>query len=140
MFEHPHFSAERIEGILEELFLREYEELGPSVCRVLDVQLTGYLNLRDHPDPALRRRAEEYRRLCLEIYPLLGTAIRQAPSAGVRTFLRDLRERAEDALEIGPSARAMQLAVPSLVAWSRFVDRMRPNPQPPTVVERFRWQ
>lgn len=139
MFEHPHFSAERIEGILEELFRREYEELGPSVCRVLDVQLTGYLNLRDHPDPALRRRAEEYRRLCLEIYPLLGTATRQAPSARVRTFLRELRERAEDALEIGPSARAMRMAVPSLVAWSRFVDRLRPNPQPPTVVERFRW-
>lgn len=139
MFEHPHFGAEEMERIVVELFRREYEELGPSVCRVLDVQLTGYLELRDHPEPLFRRRAEEYRLMCLEVYPLLGEARRRAPTERVRRFVGELEQRAEDELEIGPAARALRLAVPPLVAWNRLAARLRPNPQPPTVVERHRW-
>jgi radical SAM superfamily enzyme YgiQ (UPF0313 family) len=139
MFEHPHFSPERIEAKLEELFQREYEELGPSVCRVLDVQLRGYRSLRDHPEPLFRRRAEEYRKLCVEIYPLLGTAIRRAPSDGVRRFLTELKEQAQDELRISSAARLLQVAVPPLAAWNRLTSRLHPNPQPPTVVERYRW-
>ncbi len=135
LFKHPHFNAERLEALVGELFRREYEELGPSVCRVLDVQLAGYLALRDSETPLFRRRAEEYKKLCLEIYPLLKTAIREAPSQQVRQSLGELKERVEDTFQIPRLARLKQSAVPLLASYSRMRDRFLPNAQPPTLVE-----
>jgi hypothetical protein len=135
LFEHPHFGAERLEALIGELFRREYEELGPSVCRVLEVQLQGYLTLRDSETPLFQRRAEEYKKLCLEIYPLLKTAIREAPSQKVRQSLGLLKERVEDIFRIPRLARVKESAVSLLASYSRMRDRLFPNPQPRTVVE-----
>jgi hypothetical protein len=137
LFKHPHFEARRLETLVTELFRREYEELGPSVCRVLDVQLQGYLTLRDSEIPLFRRRAEEYKKLCLEIYPLLKTAIREAPSEQVRGSLRELRERVQDTFRIPGPARVKEGVVPLLASYSRMRDRLFPNPQPRTVVEHY---
>ena len=63
LFTHPHLSKERLEALIQELFRREYEELGPSVCRVLDIQLSGYETLRESPSPLFRARAREHRKL-----------------------------------------------------------------------------
>ncbi|UCG87905.1 MAG: hypothetical protein JSW71_05005, partial [Gemmatimonadota bacterium] len=111
LFAHPKISGARLESLVDELFQREYEELGPSVCRVLDVQLQGYSKLRYSENSLFRRRAEENKRLCLEIYPLLRTAIRKAPSETVRTYLVDLRQRVEETLRIPPRARFKEAAV-----------------------------
>jgi radical SAM superfamily enzyme YgiQ (UPF0313 family) len=138
LFRHPTLDSDRLEGLVDELFRREYEELGPSVCRVLDVQLQGYSRLRNSDNRLFRRRAEESRKLCLEIYPLLGTAIRKAPSHKVRNHLVELRERVEDTLRIPLSARLKQAAVPLLVAHSRIREAVFPVAQPRTRVSRYR--
>lgn len=135
LFKHPHFNAERLEALVGELFRREYEELGPSVCRVLDVQLEGCLTLRDSEVPLFRRRAEEYKKLCLEIYPLLKTAIRGAPSDQVRRSLGELKERVEDTFHIPRLTRLKEAAVPLLASYSRMRDRVFPNSQPRTLIE-----
>jgi hypothetical protein len=139
LFKHPNFSAQRLERFVEDLFMREYEELGPSVCRVLDVQLSGYQTLRDSPIPLYRARAQQHGRLCLEIYPLLSMAIRQAPSQKVREYLVGLQERVTDEFRIPTATRFKQAAVPLLVIYSRLKDWLIPHPQPPTLVHRFRF-
>jgi haloalkane dehalogenase len=137
LFEHPNLSAERLEALVGELFRREYEELGPSVCRVLDVQLTGYTSLRDSEEPLFRRRAEEYKRLCLEIYPLLKPAIKEAPSDRVRVYLRELKERTEDTFRIPRMAKLKERMVPILVSYTRARQSRLPVSQPPSLVEHY---
>lgn len=137
LFKHPHLSSQRMEELLGEFFRREYEELGPSVCRILDVQLSGYKALFESPDPLFRARAREYKGLCLEIYPLLKTAIKLAPSDKVSEYLRDLKERTEDEFRIPKKAKVLENLVPALAWYTRLMERVRPNPQPATTIVRY---
>lgn len=138
LFEHPHLGSERLEALVLEFFRREYETLGPSVCRMLDVQLRGYRSLQDSDDPLFRRRAEACRELALEIYPLVGVAISRAPSERVRRWLTELQERTETLFEIPRRARVRRRAAPLLAAYSELVDRVAPHRQPRSVTHRYR--
>jgi hypothetical protein len=138
LFKHPYMSVKKLEHLILEFFRREYQELGPSVARVLEVQLNGYTALRSHSDPLFRARAREYAKLCLDIYPLLSTAIRKAPSTRVRLYLRSLKERTEDELHIPTSAKLKEAAVPLLGWYTQMTDRLRPHAQPSAIVHRYR--
>ena len=135
---HPRFTSERLERLVDELYRREYEALGPTALRVAEVQLEGYLTLRERSEPHLRARAREYRRLCLDTYPLFGAAIRRAPSERVRRWAIELRERVEDSFAVPASARVKAALVPALAAYATLRGRLRPNPQPGTEVHRYR--
>jgi haloalkane dehalogenase len=137
LFTHPKLSAERLERLVLDCFRREYEELGPSVLRVAEVQLEGWLALRDRTEPHLVARAREYKNLCLEVYPLFGLAIRRAPTDRVRRWATELRERVEDAFRIGAAARVKTALVPALAVYAAVRDRLNPNPQPRSEVHRF---
>jgi radical SAM superfamily enzyme YgiQ (UPF0313 family) len=139
LFKHPCLSSARLASLVEEFFRREYEELGPSVCRVLDIQLSGYETLRESAHPLFRARAREHRKLAREIYPLLKIAIREAPSHKVRTYLVDLRTKADELLEISPYEKVVETAVPALAAFTRIGLRWFPHAQPPTSVHRYRF-
>ena len=129
---------ERLEHLVNGLFQREYEELGPSVCRVLEVQLMGYHTLTGHPDPLFRARAREHKRLCIDTYPLLKTAIRQAPSQKVSEYLHDLKERVQEEFKIPYLTKTIQSLVPALAFYTGLKDRILPNPQPRTSINRYR--
>jgi hypothetical protein len=139
LFSHPYLSKERLEALIQELFRREYEELGPSVCRVMDTQLSGYETLRESPSPLFRARAREHRKLAMDIYPLLRTATRKAPSHKVHDYLVDLRSKAEELLQISAFTRLLEGAVPALAAITNLTQRVYPNPQPQTTVHRYRF-
>ena len=139
LFKHPNLSSEKLEAILQACFQREYEELGPSVCRVLEIQLMGYMSLHGSDNPLFRARAREHKNLCLEIYPLLKTAIQQAPSQKVRTYLVDLKQRVEDQFLIPTLTKTLQPMVPALALHTKLMHRLFPNPQPPTIVNRYRY-
>lgn len=138
LFRHPHLSTERLEALVLEFFQREYETLGPSVCRMLDVQLQGYETLRHRPEPIFRRRAQACRDLALEIYPLVAVAIRRAPSERVRRFLTELKARTEETFEIPTRTRLRARAVPLLAAYTALADRIAPIRQPRSVTHRYR--
>ncbi len=140
LFKHPNLSGERLERILGELFEREYEELGPSVCRVLEVQMLGYITLHNSANPLFRARAREQKKLCLEIYPLLKTAIKEAPSDKVRAYLVSLKEQVEDLFRIPKLTKTLEFFVPALAAYTRLKDKLIPNPQPPALINRYRFQ
>jgi radical SAM superfamily enzyme YgiQ (UPF0313 family) len=139
LFRHPIFSSERLEEIVKQFFHREFEELGPSICRVMAIQLQGYLSLKDHDEQLFRIRAREYKKLVLDIYPVLKTAIKEAPSPGVREHLRDLKQKTEHEFKIPVSAKIYELAVPVLKEYTQFRDRLNPNPQPPVEINRYRY-
>jgi len=138
LFSHPRFTKERLEALVEELFRREYEELGPSVLRVLDIQLAGYRTLKGDARPHIAARVREYRRLCLDLYPLLGTALRRAPSPRVRSWLKGLDERVREEFRIPAKARLAAAAAPALALYTTLQDWLIPNPQPRTEVHHYR--
>ena len=61
-FEHPHIGPEEMSAIQRRLFRQTFARQGPSVFRVGEDWLTGYLTLRDHPAPRVRAKAERYGR------------------------------------------------------------------------------
>ena len=120
MFKHPHFTSEEIEKLLMELFKREYEELGPSIFRIQNVQLQGYHYLHETENPLFKARRRENKRLCLDIYPLLKTGIRKAPSEKVRKQLIELRQRVEDTFQISTADKIKENFAPLLYLISKM--------------------
>jgi len=55
---HPAFTAAELEYLQKDLFRRDFEILGPSLVRLFRVWFEGYRNLKDSPNPLLRRSAE----------------------------------------------------------------------------------
>ena len=139
LFQHPNFSKDRLEEIARGFFRREYEELGPSICRVMEIQMNGYKTLKDHKEQLFRIRASLYKQLSLEIYPLLKTAIREAPSHKVKTYLIELKERAEEEFKIPINAKLVELAVPVLKKFTECKDTIIRHPQPPIEINRYRY-
>lgn len=139
LFQHPNFSTQRLEEIARGFFRREYEELGPSVCRVMEIQMNGYQVLKEDPEPLFRVRAREYKKLSLEIYPLLKTAIKEAPSDNVKNYLISLRERAEEEFQITAKYRLIEHAVPVMKKFTEYKDIILKHPQPPVEINRYRF-
>lgn len=137
LFKHPHFSPQELESIIQQLLQREYEELGPSIFRIFEIQLLGYNSLKDSPHPLFRARAREHRKLCLEIYPLLKMGIKKAPSLRVKQYLRDMKEQAEAQLTISSSVKFKQSLVPPLYYYTYWREKLFPAQQPRTEIHRF---
>lgn len=137
LFKHPHLSTLELKKLLSKLIQREYEELGPSIFRILEVQFMGYESLKDSPLPLLRARAREHRRVCLEIFPILKTGIKKAPSPKVKEYLKDLRERVETQLPISTLDRSKENIAPVLYSYTELRDKLIPLQQPRTKIHRY---
>ncbi len=138
LFRHPALSTQRLERLVLEFFRREYEELGPSLLRLIEVRLEGYLTLRYRVQPHLQARAREYRRECLDLYPLLPLARRKAPNERLRRWAGELREEVEETFKIPASARLKAGLAPALAAWTSLKGALAPRPQPRTEIHRYR--
>jgi radical SAM superfamily enzyme YgiQ (UPF0313 family) len=139
LMKHPNLSSERLEAILNQFFQREYEELGPSVCRVMDILHEGYRTLYESTNPLFRARAREYKNLCLEIYPLLKIAIAKATTTKVRLYLKNLKGSVEESFQIPRSKKIMTHLVPVLSYYTQLKDWLIPHPQPKTEIHRYRF-
>lgn len=137
LFKHPHFTPKELETLIMKLFQREYEELGPSIFRVLEVQLKGYQYLADSPHPLFRARAKIHERLCLEIYPLLKLGIKKAPSQKVKEYLKDLREQIESQFHISASKKFIEYLVPFFHLYTIHRDKFTFFQQPRTEINRY---
>ncbi|MBS1150583.1 MAG: Radical domain protein [Myxococcaceae bacterium] len=55
-YQHPHIPAGAETELMERAFKRDFEMNGPSLLRMFDTQLTGYLRYKNDPDPRIRAR------------------------------------------------------------------------------------
>lgn len=76
VFRHPHIGPEEMSAIQRQLFRDEFERLGPSVYRVVDDWLAGHKNLKDHPAPRVRAKAEKLGRDAHAILPLMPASLK----------------------------------------------------------------
>ncbi|HVM60374.1 MAG TPA: hypothetical protein VMV72_05840 [Verrucomicrobiae bacterium] len=95
---HPTLSAKEIEDLQTWCFDQDFQRLGPSIFRVLEARLLGYLTLKDSPNPFLRQKAEVYARDLRCALPVFPAGRLLGPNPGVRRWIGDLEHRLHAAL------------------------------------------
>ncbi|MBT5873294.1 MAG: hypothetical protein HOH43_07725, partial [Candidatus Latescibacteria bacterium] len=90
---HPTLSPEQVEKIQDWCFKEDFQRLGPSIIRILETRLLGYLKLKDSPNPFLREKAKYYARELRGAYPVFLAASLFGPNGKIRRFTRDLQQR-----------------------------------------------
>ncbi len=124
-FHHPNISAPRLQRIAADLYRGEYEFLGPTVYRSLEVALKGYRTLKDRSEPRLRLRAEIQKDLLRKGQATRRLGLRYAPNTLVRTRIAKLFREIDS--EIGPPPPMLKTASHLMVgagAWTRFKFRV----------------
>ncbi|MCF6246517.1 MAG: radical SAM protein [Desulfobacula sp.] len=56
-FKHPHFNLEESAGFLKNAFRYDYDKQGPSLLRMCDTVLRGYVTISNYKDPFMQKRA-----------------------------------------------------------------------------------
>ena len=104
MIKHPTLSPKQIEDIQTWCFEQDFQRLGPSIYRVLEARLLGYLKLKHSPNPLLRAKAEYYATELRFAYPVFFAGRLLGPNAAVRRWIGDLERRIHS--ELGRPALA----------------------------------
>jgi len=100
MMKHPTLSPAQIEDIQRWCFEQDFQRLGPSIYRVLETRLLGYLKLKDSPNPILRQKAEYFAKELRYAYPVFLPGKLLGPNAAVRKWIGGLERRIH--AELGP--------------------------------------
>ncbi len=93
MIKHPTLGPEQIEDIQKWCFEQDFQRLGPSIYRVLEARLLGYLKLKHSPNPNLRKKAEYYATELRVAYPVFLAGRLLGPNAAIRKWIGDLERR-----------------------------------------------
>lgn len=118
-FKHPNFDASQLENLQKELFLREFQTLGPSIVRMIQVWFDGYRNLRGSSVPLLRARAERLWKGILEARPTLIPAMLLGPTRQTRAMAKKLHQLIASETKCTPLSIRMQGAgLLALAAWT----------------------
>src|SRR5690606_3272908 len=91
MVTHPVLEREKIEAIQREFYKKDFQILGPSIIRVAMVKYNGWKKYRNHANPVLRKKAQEFRLKFSLFLALLPAAI-VGPKITLRNRLRYLKQ------------------------------------------------
>jgi len=106
MIKHPTLSPEQIEDLQRWCFEEDFQRLGPSIYRVLEARLLGYLKLKPSPNPVLRQKAAYYVGELRQAYPIFLAGRLFGPNAAVRRHIGQLARRIR--AELGPPTLAQR--------------------------------
>lgn len=93
MIKHPTLSPAEIEEIQRWCFDQDFQRLGPSIYRVLEARLLGYLKLKNSSNPVLRQKADYYATELRAAYPVFLAGRLLGPNAAVRRWIGALEQR-----------------------------------------------
>jgi hypothetical protein len=93
-FKHSHFTAKELEELQRDLYRKGFEQLGPSLVRVIRTWFEGYRNLKGSSNPLLRGRAERLaasvRSAIAGIYPAILFGPKRERRAEARALLQEI--------------------------------------------------
>jgi hypothetical protein len=137
-FKHPHIGPDEMVSIQRDLCRKEFEQMGPSVFRVVDDWLTGYANLKGHPAVRVRDKARRYKHMSHKAMMLLRASQRHVNRRSADRLER-LYQRI--AAQTGPMTRREHLAaklVPAMLRYTAFKLRHNIGEQPEFTRRTFR--
>ena len=121
MIKHPTLSPAQIEDMQNWCFEQDFQRLGPSIYRVLETRLLGYLKLKDSPNPVLRRKAEYFAQELRIAYPVFLAGRLFGPNAAVRKWIGNLERRIQAELGRPTFAQRLKSALAAGAAvWTGF--------------------
>ena len=97
VFIHPEFSLLEAEKIQEKAYLEDFHRLGPSVVRIIDAEIEGYLNLKKSKRPFLRERAEFVARNFSAYRAMLKSSEHLVPTTEMIKFVKEVQARLQSA-------------------------------------------
>ena len=139
LVKHPAMTSEEIEAQQRRCFEEDFRRLGPSIFRSLEAWLLGYLKLKDSPLPHLRAKAKRFATELRKAYPIFLAGRALGPTAEVRRWIGELRERIES--ELGRRTwmeRAQSVLALGLAAWTGVTLKLGWFQHPPLIRHTFR--
>ncbi|HRY29264.1 MAG TPA: cobalamin-dependent protein [Elusimicrobiota bacterium] len=121
MVKHPAMTTDEVEGAQRWCFEQDYQQLGPSIFRVIEAWLLGYRKLKDSSNPLLRKKAAVYAQDLRKSYPIFLSGRCLGPNAAVRRGIGDLQRRVIS--ELGRPTlgeRGMSLVALAMACWTWF--------------------
>jgi radical SAM superfamily enzyme YgiQ (UPF0313 family) len=138
LFKHPHIGTEEMEALLREIYQREYEANGPSIYRVMEMNIEAYWNLKESENPRLRERARQLREFLKFCWGARDAGLRYAPNDEVRGRIRKLYEDMEQVTgQPSLANRALSALGPLAAAWTNVRYEHEVFMQPPTIERRY---
>lgn len=92
-FKHRHFAPSELEELQRNLYRENFEKLGPSIVRIIEVWFDGWRHLRRSSNPILRDRADRMREYVEGALPALYPAAFFGPTRLQRRKARMLIRR-----------------------------------------------
>ena len=117
MVKHPSLQRDEIEALQRDLYRRDFRMLGPSVLRVGEVKLNGWLKLKSHPNPRLREKAKDFRLKAAAALALLPIAI-VGPRISLNNRVRYCRQFYRVFRNVSWPQKAFVLAAPLLALFA----------------------
>lgn len=117
-FQNSYFRPEELEALQKELFREEFQRLGPSLVRVLQVWFEGWRNLHHSPNPLLRKRARQAEQYLQHARHGLLPAAWFGPNRQRRTEARQLLAAMDEVWGTGPGTTLRRGAAVLLAAWT----------------------
>ncbi len=136
---HPTMAAEEIEAAQRRCFQEDFERLGPSIYRLIETWLLGYLALRESPLERLRRKAERFAVEVRNAYPVFLAGRLLGPNAAVRRSVAELEKRIHATL--GPptlAERGQSLLALAMAFWTSLTLKLGLFQHPRLVRHAFR--
>ncbi|MBI2520384.1 MAG: hypothetical protein HYV97_08195 [Bdellovibrio sp.] len=75
MMKHPFMRRNEIEQLQRDFYQRDFEILGPSIFRIAQIKLNGYLKYHNHPNSLLRKKSECFRQKLMTFLAILPCGI-----------------------------------------------------------------
>lgn len=121
LLEHPSMTGREIEQMQEYCFRQDFRELGPSIYRVAETMLNGYLRHKDSPNPFLRLKAARFAKELRLSYPMYLPGELFAPTLRTRALVHRLKKRVYAALGRPTFAeRLLKYGAVAAALWTSF--------------------
>ena len=122
---HKEMTAAEIESIQRNCFDEDFRRLGPSIYRVVETWLNGYLKWKDSHNPIMRKKAQYFAKRLRRSYSAFLPGKLFGPTREVRGKIRDLQKRVHQ--ELGKPALAQNLeaiGAIGMAVWSGLALKM----------------
>ncbi len=88
VFKHPEFTLREAEQLQQKAYLEDFYRLGPSLVRLIQVDLEAYVTHRNSPNPRMRARVEHFAQNFPLYRALLKASMHLVPKPEMREQVR----------------------------------------------------
>jgi radical SAM superfamily enzyme YgiQ (UPF0313 family) len=139
LVKHETMSAKQIEDLQASCFKQDFERLGPSIYRAVEVWLNGYLKWKDSPIPIMRKKAELFASFVRSSYPAFMPGRVFGPTRETRRALGQLEKRIHKVLgKPNLKERALALGAVPAAAWTALTLKLNLFQHPKLIRREFR--